>query len=65
MLVLNDMDRFHLVMDVIDRVPGLAERAGQLRQRMGDTLVRHHAWIREHGDDLPEVSNWRWSASPA
>jgi xylulose-5-phosphate/fructose-6-phosphate phosphoketolase len=64
MLVMNDMDRFHLVMDVIDRVPGLAERAGQLRQRMADTLVRHHAWIREHGEDLPEVTGWIWGASP-
>ena len=65
MLVINDMDRYHLVMDVIDRVPGLAERAGQLRQRMTDTLVRHHTWIREHGEDLPEVRNWTWTASPS
>ena len=65
MLVMNDMDRYHLVTDVIDRVPGLAERAGQLRQRMADTLVRHHSWIREHGEDLPEVRNWTWSASPS
>ena len=65
MLVMNDMDRYHLVIDVIDRVPGLAERAGQLRQRMADTLVRHHSWIREHGEDLPEVRNWTWSASPS
>jgi xylulose-5-phosphate/fructose-6-phosphate phosphoketolase len=63
MLVMNDMDRFHLVMDVIDRVPRLAERAGQLRQRMVDTLLRHHAWIREHGEDLPEVRDWIWSTS--
>ncbi len=63
MVVMNDMDRFHLVMDVIDRVPGLAERAGQLRQRMVDTLARHHAWTREHGEDLPEVSNWAWTPS--
>ena len=62
MVVMNDMDRFHLVMDVIDRVPGLAERAGQLRQRMADTLARHHAWTREHGEDLPEVTNWTWAA---
>jgi xylulose-5-phosphate/fructose-6-phosphate phosphoketolase len=61
MVVMNDMDRFHLVMDVIDRVPGLAERAGQLRQRMVDTLARHHAWTREHGEDLPEVTNWTWA----
>jgi len=61
MVVMNDMDRFHLVMDVIDRVPGLAERAGQLRQRMVDTLSRHHAWTRAHGEDLPEVANWTWA----
>ena len=60
MLVMNDMDRFHLVMDVIDRVPGLAERAGQLRQQMVDTRVRHRAWTREHGEDLPEVTGWTW-----
>ncbi|HXW44634.1 MAG TPA: phosphoketolase family protein [Streptosporangiaceae bacterium] len=63
MVVMNEMDRFHLVMDVIDRVPGLAERSGQLRQRMADTLVRHRAWTREHGEDLPEVSSWTWSPS--
>jgi xylulose-5-phosphate/fructose-6-phosphate phosphoketolase len=60
MVVMNDMDRFHLVMDVIDRVPGLATRAGQLRQQMVDTRTRHRAWTREHGEDLPEVSNWTW-----
>jgi xylulose-5-phosphate/fructose-6-phosphate phosphoketolase len=60
MVVMNDMDRFHLVMDVIDRVPGLAMRAGQLRQHMVDTRTRHRAWTREYGEDLPEVSNWTW-----
>jgi xylulose-5-phosphate/fructose-6-phosphate phosphoketolase len=60
MVVMNDMDRFHLVTDVIDRVPGLANRAGQLRQQMVDTRTRHRAWTREHGEDLPEVSNWTW-----
>ena len=60
MVVMNDMDRFHLVMDVIDRVPGLAGRAGELRQQMVDTRSRHRAWTREHGEDLPEVTNWRW-----
>ncbi len=53
---MNDMDRFHLVMDVIDRVPGLGDRAAWLRQQMADTRARHHAWIREHGEDLPEVT---------
>ncbi len=60
MVVMNDMDRFHLVMDVIDRVPGLGERAAQLRQRMVDTRTRHRAWTREYGEDMPEVANWRW-----
>jgi xylulose-5-phosphate/fructose-6-phosphate phosphoketolase len=60
MVVLNDMDRFHLVMDVIDRVPGLGERAGQLRQQMTDTRTLHRAYIREHGEDMPEVANWTW-----
>ncbi len=60
MVVMNDMDRFHLVMDVIDRVPGLGERAAQLRQRMVDTRARHHTWTREHGEDLPEVRDWAW-----
>jgi len=60
MVVMNDMDRFHLVMDVIDRVPGLVGRGAQLRQRMVDTRARHRAWVREYGEDMPEVSNWRW-----
>jgi xylulose-5-phosphate/fructose-6-phosphate phosphoketolase len=60
MVVMNDMDRFHLVMDVIDRVPGLSNSAAWLRQQMVDTRVRHRAWTREYGEDLPEVSNWTW-----
>ncbi len=63
MLVLNDMDRFHLVMDVIDRVPGLGSRAAFLRQRMTDARARHRAWIAEHGEDMPEVAQWVWSAA--
>ena len=65
MVVMNDMDRFHLVMDVIDRVPGLGNSAAWLRQQMVDTRTRHHAWIREHGEDLPEVANWTWPAGDA
>ncbi|MEU0397669.1 phosphoketolase family protein [Streptomyces sp. NPDC006208] len=61
MVVSNDMDRYRLVMDVIDRVPGLAVRAAAVRQRMADTRTRHHAWIREHGTDLPEVADWTWT----
>jgi xylulose-5-phosphate/fructose-6-phosphate phosphoketolase len=60
MVVRNDLDRYRLVMDVIDRVPGLAVRAAVIRQRMADVRTRHHAWIREHGVDLPEVANWTW-----
>ena len=60
MVVMNDMDRFHLVMDVIDRVPGLSRKAAWLRQEMADTRVRHRAWTREHGEDLPEVTGWTW-----
>ncbi len=53
-------DRYRLVMDVIDRVPGLAVRAAAVRQRMEDTRLRHHDWIRVHGTDLPEVADWTW-----
>jgi xylulose-5-phosphate/fructose-6-phosphate phosphoketolase len=61
-LMLNDLDRFHLVMDVIDRVPGLGERAGELRQEMSDERLRHRAHTREHGDDAPDVREWTWQA---
>ncbi|MDQ1034458.1 xylulose-5-phosphate/fructose-6-phosphate phosphoketolase [Streptomyces sp. V3I8] len=61
MLVTNDLDRYRLVMDVIDRVPGLAVKAAPVRQLMEDTRLRHHDWIREHGTDLPEVTDWAWS----
>ncbi|NED85789.1 phosphoketolase family protein [Streptomyces sp. SID11233] len=60
MVVRNDLDRYRLVMDVIDRVPGLGVRAVAVRQAMSDIRTRHHAWIREHGTDLPEVADWTW-----
>jgi xylulose-5-phosphate/fructose-6-phosphate phosphoketolase len=59
MVMLNDMDRYHLVMDVIDRVPGLGQRAAGLRQEMVDERLRVRAYTRVHGDDPPEVRNWR------
>jgi xylulose-5-phosphate/fructose-6-phosphate phosphoketolase len=65
MVVMNDMDRFHLVMDVIDRVPGLGNSAAWLRQEMVDTRARHHAWTREYGEDLPEVQGWAWPGDTA
>ena len=63
MVMLNDLDRFHLVMDVIDRVPGLAERAGHVRQAMADERLRHRAYTREHGEDPADVTEWRWPAT--
>ena len=60
MAVLNDLDRFHLVEDVIDRVPGLASRAAHVRQWLRDKLIEHRAYITEHGEDMPEIQNWRW-----
>ena len=60
MLMVNDMDRFHLVMDVIDRVPSLGPRAAGLRQAMLDERARHHRWTRAYGEDTPEVREWLW-----
>jgi xylulose-5-phosphate/fructose-6-phosphate phosphoketolase len=60
MVVRNDLDRFHLVRDVVDRVPSLGSRAAHLRQRMSEKLVEHRQYILEHGEDLPEVRDWRW-----
>jgi len=61
MVMMNDLDRFHLVMDVIDRVPSLGSHAAALRQEMGDMRRRARSWTREHGEDLPEVRDWSWS----
>jgi xylulose-5-phosphate/fructose-6-phosphate phosphoketolase len=60
MVMLNDLDRYHLVMDVIDRVPGLGERVAGLRQQMADARQRARAYTREVGDDIPEVEDWTW-----
>jgi xylulose-5-phosphate/fructose-6-phosphate phosphoketolase len=60
MVMLNNLDRFHLVMDVIDRVETLGMRAAGLRQEMVDTRLRARAWTRDHGVDIPEVVEWRW-----
>ncbi|HWD47721.1 MAG TPA: phosphoketolase family protein [Actinomycetota bacterium] len=64
MVMLNDLDRFHLVMDVIDRVPGLAQRAAALRQHMADERLRHRAYTRQVGDDAPDVRDWVWPGTP-
>jgi xylulose-5-phosphate/fructose-6-phosphate phosphoketolase len=60
MVMLNHLDRYHLVMDVIDWVPGLGARAAQLRQDMADARLRAREWTRTHGEDLPEVRDWVW-----
>jgi len=61
MVMLNDLDRFHLVMDVIDRVPGLDSRAGHVRQLMADCRLAARAYTREHGEDAPDIRNWTWT----
>ncbi len=61
MVVMNDLDRFHLVGDVIDRVPGLSSQAAYTKQYLRDKLLDHKAYIRKHGEDMPEIRNWRWS----
>jgi xylulose-5-phosphate/fructose-6-phosphate phosphoketolase len=65
MVMLNDLDRYHLVIDVIDRVAGLDERAAHLRQAMVDERLRHRAYTREVGDDSPDIREWRWSGGSA
>ncbi len=61
MTVLNDLDRFHLVIDVIDRVPGLASRYAHVKQDMHNMLVEHRQYICEHGEDMPVVRDWKWT----
>ncbi len=62
MVMLNDLDRFHLVIDAIDRVPGLAVRAAHVRQEMEDERLRCRAYTREHGEDRPDVRDWTWTS---
>jgi xylulose-5-phosphate/fructose-6-phosphate phosphoketolase len=63
-VMLNDLDRFRLVMDVIDRVPGLAGRYAGLRQRMADARLNARAYTRQHGEDDPAISGWAWPYLP-
>ena len=62
MVMLNDLDRFHLVIDVIDRVPGLGSRAAHVRQEMEDERLRSRAWTREYGEDRADERDWVWPA---
>ena len=61
MTVLNDMDRFHLVQDAIERLPQLEDTCAYLKQEMQDKLITHKNYIQEFGEDMPEIRNWKWS----
>jgi xylulose-5-phosphate/fructose-6-phosphate phosphoketolase len=60
--MLNDLDRFHLVMDVIDRTDGLSGTAGHVRQLMADKRIACRAYTREYGEDAPEIRDWTWTS---
>ena len=62
MTVMNELDRFHLVMDTIDRLPQTGDRGVYLKQQLKDKLVEHKQYIRKYGQDLPEIRNWKWKA---
>lgn len=65
MTVLNELDRFHLVMDVIDRLPQTGSRGIHLKRQLKEKLVEHREYIGKYGWDMPEIRNWKWSPAPA
>jgi len=64
MVVLNALDRYHLAIEAIERVPGLATRAAQVKQQLRDKLIEHSRYVREHGEDMPEIRDWVWPGKP-
>ena len=62
MVVLNDLDRFHLALDVIARVPGLDARAAKAKAFLHERRDAHRRYVREHGEDMPEIRNWQWGS---
>ncbi len=62
MTVLNELDRFHLAIEAIERVPGLKEKVPEVLESLTAKLVEHHAYVREYGEDMPDVRNWKWPA---
>ena len=60
MAVLNDIDRFDLVVDVIDRVPKLGYHAAYISKYVQDKLIEHQEYIKKHGQDMPEIRDWKW-----
>ncbi|WP_430260290.1 phosphoketolase family protein [Neorhizobium sp. IRS_2294] len=63
MTVLNELDRFHLAIEVIERVPGLKDKAGSVIAMLEDKLAEHTRYVREHGEDMPEIRDWKWKTS--
>ena len=60
MVVINDLDRFHLVDDVIDRLPHLGVKGALIKQYLRQQLINHKAWIELHGEDMPQIHEWKW-----
>jgi xylulose-5-phosphate/fructose-6-phosphate phosphoketolase len=59
-VVLNELDRFHLAIEVIERVPGLSVSAAHIKQRFRDRLIEHRRYVDQHGEDAPEIRDWSW-----